>query len=68
MEKTETKLSARMSAMGFTDKSLSEKANIERSMITKMRLGKVCPSLKRAIIICNLTGLRPEDLIVEDMK
>ena len=59
----ETKLSQRMAALGFTDKSLSEKTGIERSVITKMRLGKITPSLKRAVLICDITGVRPEDLL-----
>jgi DNA-binding Xre family transcriptional regulator len=61
----ETKLSQRMTAMGLTDKTLSERSGIDRSMITKMRLGKVSPSLKRAMVLCEITGLRPEDLIIK---
>lgn len=68
MENTETKLSQRMSALMLTDKLLSERVGIERSMITKMRLGKASPSLRTAMKICDLTGLRPEDLVVTEAK
>jgi transcriptional regulator with XRE-family HTH domain len=61
-----TKLAQRMSALKETDRTLSEKSGIERSMITKMRLGKISPTLKRAMIICEFTGLRPEDLLLKD--
>ncbi len=66
MKTNETKLAERMRANGLKDRSLSERTGIERSIITKMRLGKIVPTLERAVLVCNhVAGLRPEDLVIK---
>lgn len=64
----ETKLSQRMNALGMSDRALAELSGIERSMITKMRHGKATPSLQKAMVVCDLVGLRPEDLLMKEEK
>lgn len=63
-----TKLAQRMDALGIKDRWLSEATGIERSRITKIRLGKVTPTLEVAVRICEFVGMRPEDMIVSHPK
>ena len=64
-----TLLAHRMDALGIKDRWLSEVTGIERSRITKIRLGTVTPTLEVAVRICaHVAGMRPEDMIVSDAK
>jgi DNA-binding XRE family transcriptional regulator len=42
-------ISERMEALGISDAELARRVGLERSMVTKIKLGKASPSLKRAI-------------------
>jgi transcriptional regulator with XRE-family HTH domain len=44
-----TLISERMEALGISDAELARRVGLERSMVTKIKLGKASPSLKRAI-------------------
>jgi DNA-binding XRE family transcriptional regulator len=68
MKTQPTKLHARMLAMNINDRHLAKIVDIDRSMITKLRHGRVTASLELAVKICEVTGIRPKDLIVTDTK
>lgn len=61
---TETKLSKRMTEMSLKDMDISKRTGVERSCITKARLGKIFPRIETVMKICEVTGLRPEDFIL----
>ncbi len=58
-----TKLSEHMQMTGETDAALAGKVKCDRSMVTKIRHGKVTPSLPLALAISRETGVEIQDLM-----
>ncbi len=57
-----------MEEMGLKDMDIVARTGIERSCITKVRLGKICPRIDKLMVICSVTGLRPEDFIIQKQE
>lgn len=58
-----TRLAEHLSSTDTTDATLAAKVNCDRSMITKIRAGKVTPSLRLAAAISRETGIPIEAFI-----
>ena len=59
-----TPISQKMEALGLTDAALAAKVGCERSMVTKIKLGKATPSLPLAIRLSDALGL-PADAFLK---
>lgn len=60
-------ISQRMKEKGFeTDAALAAKVQCDRSMITRIKAGKVQPSLRIAVRLAKLLGLPPETFLNGD--
>lgn len=59
-----TLISEKMEALSLTDAALAAKVGCERSMVTKIKLGKATPSLPLAVKLCAELGLPPETFVV----
>lgn len=54
-----TPISQKMEALGLTDAALAAKVGCERSMVTKIKLGKATPSLPLALKLSDALDLPP---------
>lgn len=59
-----TPISEKMEALGFTDGGLAAAVGCERSMITKIKLGKANPSLGLAVKLGALLALPAESFFI----
>ena len=55
-----TPISTKMEALGITDAALAARVGCERSMVTKIKLGKATPSLQLAVKLGAELGLPAE--------
>ena len=60
-----TLISTRMEALNLTDAALAAKVDCERSMVTKIKLGKATPSLPLAVRLSQELDLPPETFLPE---
>lgn len=61
-------LAEAMKAKGMKDTSLAADAGCDRSMITRIRLGKVTPSLPLAVTLGKLTGASIETMVRQEQQ
>jgi DNA-binding Xre family transcriptional regulator len=59
----QTKLAQRMKLLNINDAQLAEQIGKDRSIVSRMRNGKLTPSLKTALLICEALAMKPEDLL-----
>ena len=63
-----TPISEKMEALGLTDAALAAKVGCERSMVTKIKLGKATPSLPLALKLSTELGLPPATFAPESQE
>ena len=52
--------------MKLSQTALSEKANINRSMLSRLELADYSPSVDQLLSLCVVLGFKPSDVIVDD--
>ena len=57
---------SRRKAMKLSQAALSEKANIHRSMLSRLELADYSPSVDQLLFLCTVLGFKPSDVIVDD--
>lgn len=68
-EKPKTKVAIQMEAKGFvTDASLATRVGCERSMVTRIKLGKAKPSLELAVRLGDALDLPVSEFLIRKEK
>ena len=57
---------SRRKAMKLSQAALSKKANINRSMLSRLEIQDYSPSVDQLLSLCAVLGFQPSDVIVED--
>ena len=57
---------SRRKTMKLSQAALSEKANIHRSMLSRLELADYSPSVDQLLSLCAVLGFKPSDVIVDD--
>lgn len=63
-----TLMASRMTELELTDAALAEDVGVERSMITKLKLGKATASLPLALKLADHLDLPPSEFVAKPVK